>query len=366
MRIVCISSAKVPSDTANSIEVMKVCQAFVQLGHEVRLLVPGPRQAEAEPDKLRDHYGLQVPLNIEWLPPCTRRIFPWNAAKRARRLHAELLYTWPVQSAVLGLLLGMPTMLELHDRPTGTFGPIWFRMFRILPGRKRILPITKALQSALNLPAEQVQVAPDGVDLERYQDLPQPGAAREMLGLSQAPTALCSGHLYEGRGVNLFLLLAARFPKVRFVWAGGRGADVDRWKNTAEAKQLPNALFTGFIPNKLIPIYQSAAEVLLMPYEHSVSTSSGGNTASICSPMKMFEYMAAGRAILTSDLPVLREVLDSSTAVFCPAGDILAWETALQDLLADDSKRAALGRTAREKVKYFSWIERSKRILQDF
>ena len=49
MRIVCISAAQIPSDTANSIQVMKVCQAFVQLGHDVTLLVPGNQHTTDEP-----------------------------------------------------------------------------------------------------------------------------------------------------------------------------------------------------------------------------------------------------------------------------------------------------------------------------
>ena len=68
MRIVCISSSQVPSDTANSIQVMKVCQAFTQLGHDVILLVPGPRPEDLESTALQEHYGLRTLFNIEWLP----------------------------------------------------------------------------------------------------------------------------------------------------------------------------------------------------------------------------------------------------------------------------------------------------------
>jgi glycosyltransferase involved in cell wall biosynthesis len=117
------------------------------------------------------------------------------------------------------------------------------------------------------------------------------------------------------------------------------------------------------VPNEKIPLYQAAADVLLMPYQNSVATSSGGNTAAICSPMKMFEYMAAGRAILTSDLPVLHEVLDETTAVFCPPEDLPAWTTALEGLLKGEKWRQALGQCAREAVGQYSWIERMKNIL---
>jgi len=294
------------------------------------------------------------------------RFFPWEAVRHARRLSTHLLYVWPLQAAALGLLAGMPTILELHDFPSGRFGPLWLRLFLALPGRKRLLPITDALRHALHLPTGQTLVAPDGVDLERYASLPDPEPARCELELSAAPTVLCTGHLYEGRGADLFLALAEKFPQVSFVWVGGRSADVKTWITRAAAQDLTNVTFTGFVPNERIPLYQSAADVLLMPYQRTVATSSGGNTAEICSPMKMFEYMAAGRAILTSDLPVLREVLDEKTAVFCPPDNIEAWESALARLLNDEKWRQALGQQARSDVQQYSWIERSRRALETF
>ena len=371
MRIVFVSSAQVPSDTANSIQVMKVCQAFTQLGHDVILLIPGPQPKSSDPDVLRRHYGLRTLFKMEWLPVQSRRLFPWEAVRRARRLRADLLYAWPLQSAALGLLIRMPSMLELHDFPSGRFGPLWLRLFIALPGRKRLLPITHALKAALGLPANRTIIAPDGVDLERYAPLSDPSIssvqppelARGELGLPATPTVLCTGHLYKGRGADLFLVLAEKFPQANFIWVGGRSEDVKIWAARAAAKTLLNVTFTGFVPNERIPLYQSAAEVLLMPYKEMVATSSGGNTAGICSPMKMFEYMAAGRAILTSDLPVLREVLDETTAVFCPADDCKAWETALGELLNDEPRRQALGQRARIAVEKYSWLERAKRTL---
>jgi glycosyltransferase involved in cell wall biosynthesis len=364
MKIVCISAAQIPSDTANSIQVMKVCQAFTQLGHDVTLLVPGRQPSTIIQPQLTSHYGLEKLFPIQWLPISNRRLFPWKAVWQARRLGTDLLYAWPLQSAALGLLVGIPTMLELHDFPTGRGGPLWLRLFLILPGHKRLLPITKALRQALRLPHEQTVVAPDGVDLERYSSLPNAEPARRLLGLPAASTVLCTGHLYAGRGADLFLNLAATFPLTSFVWVGGRPADVETWKGRSAG--LANVTFTGFVPNERIPLYQSAADVLLMPYQLTVATSSGGNTAEIASPMKMFEYMAAGRAILSSDLPVLHEVLDGTMAVFCPPDDAGAWESALGGLLNDENQRKALGQRARAAVEQYSWARRAQRVLEGF
>jgi glycosyltransferase involved in cell wall biosynthesis len=366
MRIVCIASSQVPSDTANSIQVMKVCQAFTQLGHELLLLVPGSPPNDLDEAALWHHYGIRHPFAIEWLEGRSRRLFPWKAARQALQMDADLVYCWTLQAAVLAMLAGKPVLVELHDLPGGRFGPRWLKWLLRLPGRKRLLPISAALSHALRLPEEVTLIAPDGVDLERYSDLPDPSIARRQARLPDACTVLCTGHLYAGRGAALFLSLAARFPASSFVWVGGRPVDVQTWIDLAAERGLTNITFTGFVPNEDIPLYQAAADILLMPYGAAISTSSGGNTARFCSPMKMFEYMASGRAIVTSDLPVLREVLDESMTVFCPPEDAGAWGTALSRLIADPALRGQLGQRARQAVERYAWIERARRSLEAF
>ncbi|MEZ0396533.1 MAG: glycosyltransferase [Anaerolineales bacterium] len=373
MKIVCISAAKIPSELANGIQAMKACQALAQLGHQVTLLVPDNQQAAMGLQQLAAYYGLRTPFEVAWLPARSRRWFSWEAVRRARPRAPDLLYVWPLPAAVYGLLAGLPVLLEMHDLPSGAFGPLWFRLFLRLPGRKRLLVITSALRAALaaryrlRLPAEDVILAPNGVDLERYESLPAPPAARRQLGLPALPTVACTGHLYAGRGADLFLALAQAFPQANFLWVGGRQADVIEWQARAGTLRLRNVTFTGFVPNERLPLYQAAADVLLMPYGKTIAISSGmGHSAQVASPMKMFEYMASGRAILTSDLPVIREVLDDSSAVFCPPEDAAAWQSALAALLADDERRQALGRRARAAAEHYTWARRAGRALQGF
>src|SRR5215213_2276549 len=133
MKIVAIAGSTIPSDTANSVQVMKACQALVQIGHEVTLIVPGTRNTSVD---LREHYGLQTDFPIEWLSSSSRRMFTWNSVRRARVLKAELIYTWFPQSAVFSLLRGLATIFEIHIQPTGVFGPVWHRAFANLRGRK--------------------------------------------------------------------------------------------------------------------------------------------------------------------------------------------------------------------------------------
>jgi len=354
---------------------MKVCQSLAQTGNEVCLWLPG-RQAASWP-ALAEQYGLETPFEMRWLPSHSRLRrydFAWGALRQARAWGAQAVYTWVFQAGLMALWQGLPLLLELHDRPSGRVGPWLFRQIANYPGKKALLFITRALQQALEnelhiqlRPGEAV-VAPDGVDLERYTALPEPAEARRLLGLPQGLTAGYTGHLYLGRGADLLVRLAAAFPGVRFLWVGGRPADVEYWRARTAELGLGNVLLTGFVPNQRIPLYQAAAEILLMPYEAVITGSSGGNTVDICSPMKMFEYMAAGRAILSSDLPVLHEVLTPASAVFCPPppeGEE-EWKAAFGGLIADAGLRQRLSQQACEDAARYDWVSRARYSLEGF
>ncbi|MEA3326241.1 MAG: glycosyltransferase family 4 protein [Chloroflexota bacterium] len=373
MKILCIAASFIPSNTANSMQVVKVTQALSSLGHDVTLLVPG--RQETSWDALQTHYGLHNPISIHWIPEnliFRRYDFTLKALHYARQHEADLVYTWVLQAAVLSLGRGLPVVLELHDRVTGKLGPWLFRRFYSARNKKRLLTNTEALRRVLisdfSLQPSSIDIvaAPNGVDLERYQDLPSPEKARQELGLPEGFTAGYSGHFYHGRGIDLMMELARQMPGVQFLLVGGEPSDVTLWKKRLQLQNIENVTLTGFIDNARLPLYQAASEVLLMPYSTSIAGSGGGNSADVASPMKMFEYLAAGRAILSSDLPVVHEVLDESTAVFCPPDDPEAWKEALNDLQADPSKREKLGSAARTASKAYTWHKRAERALSDF
>jgi len=95
----------------------------------------------------------------------------------------------------------------------------------------------------------EVGIAPNGVDLKAYTDLPEPPQARKALSLAEKPTALFSGHLYAGRGADLMLRMAQNLPEVQFVWVGGHPEDVAAWKARIASQGLTNIILTGFIEN---------------------------------------------------------------------------------------------------------------------
>ena len=374
MRIAVITNSRIPSLTANSIQAMKVCQALVQNGHEIRLFAP----RETEPaswEQLASHYGLHTTFEIEWLPsvPNLKRYdFTLYSILATRRFKADLVYTWMLNPAVLALWLGWPVVLEMHAEVTGKLGPWLMRRFWRSSTPKRMLVTTRPLRAAiqtvagLEFPEDAAQIAPNGVDMAQYESLPGSVEARRQLGLEDKLTVGFTGHIYPGRGADLLFELTVRMPEFNFLWVGGTPDEVTYWRNQLADVGASNVTMTGFIENSRLPLYQAAADVLLMPYGRSISASSGQDIAEVINPMKMFDYMAAGRAIVSSDLPVIHEVLDENNAVFCEPGSADAWEHALRDLFADEPRRLTLAVQARKDISEYTWVARAKRALEGF
>lgn len=370
MRVAYAAAATIPSSRANSIQVMKVCQALKQNGEEVRLYVPGRTVSSWQ--SLQQLYGLQTEFPIMWIPvwkPLRYLDYTPRFLREVREWHADLVYTRMLQVARSAALSGVPVLLELHDLPSGRFGLARLQEFLRTPVHKRVVFITRALQQLVeeqlnsDLPEEEVIIAPDGVDLERYANLPQPAEARRQLHLPDRFTALYSGSFYRGRGLQTLFELAQKLRDVQFVWVGGSSEDVEHWNRQLADGGITNVVLTGFVDNAVLPLYQSAADLLLMPYDLKVAGSSGGDISQVTSPMKLFEYMACGRPILTSDLPVLHEVLNPGNAVFCPPDDLESWVGAITALSSDAARRQALAAQALHDVQAYSWRSRMEKIM---
>ena len=274
--------------------------------------------------------------------------------------------------AVVALWLGWPVVLEMHAEVTGKLGPWLMRRFWRSSTPKRMLVTTRPLRAAiqtvagLEFPEDAAQIAPNGVDMAQYESLPGSVEARRQLGLEDKLTVGFTGHIYPGRGADLLFELTVRMPEFNFLWVGGTPDEVTYWRNQLADVGASNVTMTGFIENSRLPLYQAAADVLLMPYGRSISASSGQDIAEVINPMKMFDYMAAGRAIVSSDLPVIHEVLDENNAVFCEPGSADAWEHALRDLFADEPRRLTLAVQARKDISEYTWVARAKRALEGF
>jgi glycosyltransferase involved in cell wall biosynthesis len=287
----------------------------------------------------------------------------------ASRKHTDLVYARNAKAAAIASTFGYPTIYEMHQLPGGRVGPLWLRLILFGKGFVRLVAITEALRNAVLgrypgwLKEKEIMVAPDAVDLERFNDLPSPSDARNKLGLPQMFTAGYSGSLYEGRGVELIMKLARMLPKVQFLVMGGDSRSVELRKKEAKTGEIDNIAFLGFISNTALPQYLAACEALLMPYQRHVAVSGGGDTSKIFSPLKLFEYMAVERLIISSDLPVLREILNERNSILCTPDDVGKWHNAILESVNKPELCFALAKQARRDVNNYTWGRRICRCL---
>lgn len=366
MKIGCITTSVVPSKTANSIQAMKVAHALVELGHEIRLWVPEFEKSSW--DEIAEIYGLRSRFNITWirfLPFSKQYDFAWKSVAAARQWGAAVIYTWALQAAVFAQMRDMPTVMEFHDFPMGRVGPELFKIYAASAGKKITLCTTRALAVGIEerfdikFPAKELQIAPNGTETERYQDLPSPAIAREKLGLTNRFTVGYTGHFYTGRGMDLLTEIARQLPETNFLWVGGRDEDILPWQEKLKGHSINNVTITGFIPNNRLPLYQAAADALVMPYGKKISGSSGGDISRVINPMKMFDYLAAGRPIIASDIPVFHEILHESVAIFCQPENPDDWVRTIREVQKDQPLCEKMGILAKKEAEKYTWKNRA-------
>jgi glycosyltransferase involved in cell wall biosynthesis len=201
----------------------------------------------------------------------------------------------------------------------------------------------------------RVVVEHDGVDLSRVSRLTRE-AARNQLGLTDVagPLVVYTGRAIAGKGVDVLLEAAPRIAELAgAVVIVGRVYEPEYLQHASDAVR-----FVGFVPPAAVADYLAAADVLVLPTTPSLPY------AEYTSPLKLFEYMAAERPIVASDLPVLREVLrDGENALLYPPDDATALASAVERAWSDASLAQRLAAKALEDVDTYSWDSRAKRIV---
>jgi glycosyltransferase involved in cell wall biosynthesis len=368
VKVVYLAASPVPSSVASSVHVVKMCQGMAHLGHQVRLLSPDRAEVRREVTDVHEFYGVDRSFTIErleWPPAVGWLYYPCAVAMglRAVRARPDLAYGRFPEAALAAAELGLPVIFETH-LPLHHTGPIGALHRRLLGHRRllRVVVISRALKEELvrrfALRENLVTVVPDAAD--------DPGTARaERLGPADRLQVGYVGNVYPGKGVETVLELAAICPWADFHVIGGEPPQVhDLAKIVGD---LPNLHLHGYVPHGRTDRLRRGCDVLLAPYHRRVGTHGGGEAARWMSPLKLFEYMAAGRAILMSDLPVLREVVDDGVqAVLCEPEDARAWAAALTKLADDPPARERLGRAARARfLERHTWCARAEAALRD-
>ncbi|MCF8033681.1 MAG: glycosyltransferase [Desulfarculaceae bacterium] len=363
MRLVYLSDTLLPSRMANSVHVMKMCAAFAGLGHEVTLIAVDNRASEPGVDNLFAHYGVAPNFRLITLPfPRFKggwTIYAWRSARLALGLGPEVLFGRYLRGLYLCSLMGARPALESHVPPS-MLDRLSRAMFRCMERRKALrllVVISSALERLVRAQSrvEPILVAHDGADLP-----PEDQAAEPLEG--EFPVGYF-GNLYPGRGIELILETARLTPWASFHLVGGQDPELlSRLRDQAPG----NVALHGFVPPARAMAMQRGCRALLMPYQQKVNVPGLGDTSQWMSPLKMFEYMASGAAIVSSDLPVLGEVLaDGDNALLVPPAEPEAWAHALTRLRGEPGLAQGLAQRARNDLaEHYTWTRRAQAVLE--
>jgi hypothetical protein len=122
MKVAYIANSRIPSQSANSIQVMKMCEAIANLGHEVSLFIRNEK-GDYKDDVFR-FYDLEKAFEIKRTPFKRKSLHATASLINAKLKMAELCYTRSAYAAYLTSMFGIPTILEVHRPFSSGFGKI--------------------------------------------------------------------------------------------------------------------------------------------------------------------------------------------------------------------------------------------------
>lgn len=366
-----------PSQLANSVHVMKMCEAMTSLGHAVFLYHTSPGAdawSSADQSRIFAEYGVVNRFQLVNMPSrggVFRHLLGLRVAVHvARRAGNALVFSRFLPAAAWCSLAGLATVHELHTPPETMSERLYLRVLLAGRGFRKLVAITRALAAELHKHVTaryraDILVEADGVNLDEYrggeQSRPVPGDIAGLAG--RRPLVGYIGSLHPGKGVEMLLPVARCTPALQFMVVGGPDQVADRYRRQAEAEGVHNIAWLGFRKNVEVPAYVQACDVLLLPNQRSVVLLNRKNIGQWTSPLKLFEYMAAGKIILASNLPVLREVLNPGNSVLCDPEDPSAWVAHLERISRGEQGYRDLAERARRDVAHYSWSRRAARCL---
>ena len=375
-----------PSRSANSIHVARMCEGLVSLGHDITLYI---NRSTPSKDGLKEiierYYGADL-SNVKLVSFYSRR---WPVALNLRiAVHAVYKYMLlfvkrrPLDFIISRNLYGAyflrrlareKLIFETHQLETG---------FRRYMQRKIIqtfdvttVAISKELRRIIveyyRAEPHKVIVLPDAAPAGIHRLSQGQRRAMRLSLLTGVDLKYYSlvvgyfGHLYNGRGLEIVQALAQRHPDIAFFVYGGNEEQIALLKRQ---NNFSNLKVMGHIdPGHVLKI-MGIMDVLLMPYQETVSIGGKRNEDTVrwMSPMKMFEYMAVGVPIIASRLPVLEEVLrDGHNCLMAVPDDPNDWSACLDRLYNDSEIAERLASIAHtEYLSEYNWISRAKKMLR--
>ena len=376
MKVVYITNARLPTEKAHGIQIIRMCEAFSKLGFDVNVIHPWRYQSNKEHRyNVNDYYNLKYQVSISrilffdiyllrpFLPDFLFRTFSF--------INAIL---WGVLSLIIAKIknpnfcimrdntpfsywffqkFGMKTILEFHDLPP----KISLKVFKsAIESDSSLFAVTenlaRDLEKALFLPFKKINVLHDGLDLENFKI--NFNKNDETLGVTYC------GSLLPDKGIDTLLQASVLLPDIKFTIIGGYPSEIESYRRKWRKFNLDNVDFWGFKNPKFIPKYLLMSNILIIP-----STAKTIKSSLYTSAMKLFEYLGAGKAIIASDIPSIREVLiHHETAYLVKPDDPQELAKAIDIVLKDNNLRTLLEENAKKLSLKYSWIERATEMLE--
>lgn len=372
MRLVYIANLRLPTEKAHGIQIMKMCEAFSNLGLEVELIIPRRFNKIKEDPFL--YYKIKRNFIITRVPCLYLIMFDkflgrWTffistlsfLALTKLFLFFKGQYSVYTRDKITGLFFDK-FILEVHTLKDKIS---WLskKIFNRATGLVVLTSFIKGDFIANGVDGKKIIICPDGVDLDEFNLSLSKNEAREICGLPKdKKIILYSGSFfrYIWKGVDVLLETANLFYNkwYLFVFIGG---STDEFFVIKNKYKNDNILLLPHQKHSSIPIYLKAADVLVLPNTRGKNVSE-----KYTSPLKLFEYMAAGRPIIASNLPSLMEVLNESNAELFNAGDSQSLAKSIEKVLNDEDFGKKLAQQAFLDVQNHTWIKRAEKIQSYF
>lgn len=372
-----VSSAKIPGKMANSIQQVEMCEAFSKVGNQVHLVHPSYRSLYSAStwNDIKQYYGIKKEFSVTTVPSLNGSSVRPPQAKVVSMM--STIAGWLVMRTLKGDLKAEDTVygrsyypmfvynefrkrLPKERRPKLIFEihePISAHMKqRFYSSVDHIISITERLKKYMvqtfGISSSKITVEPDGVNYEPYKNISKEEARKEVKIDTEEKVVMYTGHLYPGKGVTTLVEAAKQMDAAVYI-VGGYQSDIERVKEQVGTPE--NVTYVGFVDPSMIPKYQIAADILVAPYTEE--------SRPWVSPLKIFEYMAAGRPIVASDRKVLAEVLTHrENALIFEKSNPDRLSQRVIELLENKTLYYHISQKLQQDIQEYRWEERARRI----
>lgn len=371
MKLIYLTHWRFPSEKTMTPLILRTCAHFARKGIEVELWIPRRRNAYKAKEDIFTLYGIEPRFTVRRLyvidlmhvlgkAGFLLMVASFNLAAYLQlgKQKRAVLYAHDLRDLILPSFRGLPMFIEIHDFYESSLKFLNRRLFRKAAGL--IVTNTHKLEhiaSVYGVAHERMLRQPNAVDAAMFDISESQEEARKALGLpADKKIIMYTGHLFSWKGVRTLAEAAALLPENAMIYfVGGTEEDrIDMQRFIADRK-LPRIAFVEHQTPEKMPRYMRAADVLVLP-----NTAKEEASRVETSPVKLFEYLAAGKAIVASDLPSIRDVVTAKEVFFATPDNPADFARAIGEAMNGDSSKTQAGKLL---AASHSWEKRAESIL---